>query len=149
MRGDVIRTLAALGAVCFGAAGADTLKLVSANSSDAITLNGRLDEDIWKGAGVVRRAQQSPYPGRATPYETEVRVILAGDRLYFGFICRDPEVRKIAVHSMQRDDPCPFVERCVVTAHTTSSPAKLTLVGSCFNVVFPCNNRRVDSSHVS
>lgn len=28
-------------------------------------------------------------------------------------------------------------------------PAKLTLVGSCFNGVFPCNNRPVDSSHVS
>lgn len=27
--------------------------------------------------------------------------------------------------------------------------AKLTLVGSSFNVVFPCNNRAVDSSHVS
>jgi hypothetical protein len=101
MRGDVIRTLAALGAMCFGAAGADTLRLLSANSSDAITLDGRLDEDIWKRAGV---AQQSPYLGRATPYETEVRAILAGDRLYFGFICRDPEVRKIAVHSMQRED---------------------------------------------
>ncbi|HXS93645.1 MAG TPA: hypothetical protein VN736_03510 [Candidatus Limnocylindrales bacterium] len=104
MRRDVIRTLAALGALCFGAARADTLKLISANSSDAITLDGRLDEAIWDRAVLVRLVQQSPYPGHATPYETEVRVILAGDRLYFGFICRDPDVRKISVHSMQRDD---------------------------------------------
>jgi hypothetical protein len=105
MRGDVLRMAAALGALCCGAAGADTLKLISASSSDTITLDGRLDEEIWNRAGTVRLVQQSPYPGRATPYETEVRVILAGDRLYFGFLCRDPDARKIAVHSMQRDDP--------------------------------------------
>jgi hypothetical protein len=105
MRADLTRTLAALGALCFGVARANRLKLISANPSDVITLYGRLDEEIWNYAGVVRLVQQSPYPGHATPYETEVRVLLAGARLYFGFICRDPDVRKISVHSMQRDDP--------------------------------------------
>ena len=49
-------------------------------------------------------SSKSPRPGEPTPYSTEVRVVLAGGRLYFGFICRDPEPHKIAVHSMARDD---------------------------------------------
>ncbi len=69
-----------------------------------ITLDGRLDEAAWRSAPVIRLTQQSPRPGVPTPYETEVRILLAGDRIYFGFLCRDPEARKIAIHSMQRDD---------------------------------------------
>jgi len=48
--------------------------------------------------------EQAPRAG-LTPKEfrTEVRVVAANDRLYFGFTCHDPEPKKIAVHTLQRD----------------------------------------------
>jgi len=73
------------------------------HSAASITLDGRLDEPAWREAPVLKLIQQSPRPGEPTPYETEVRVVLAGENLYFGFLCRDPEPGKIAVHTMQRD----------------------------------------------
>ena len=83
----------------------DNDPIVVVRSSEAIVLDGRLDEPAWQRATVMKLVQQSPKPGEPTPYETEVRVILQGDQLYFGFLCRDPEPQKIAVHSMTRDDP--------------------------------------------
>jgi Domain of unknown function (DUF5916) len=47
--------------------------------------------------------QQSPRPGEPTAYKTVVRVIVAADRLVFGFECTDPTPNRIAVHTMQRD----------------------------------------------
>jgi len=71
--------------------------------SSSITLDGKLDEAAWREAPVLHLVQQSPKPQAPTPYETEVRVIVAEDRLYIGFICHDPEPQRIAVHGMQRD----------------------------------------------
>jgi hypothetical protein len=72
---------------------------------EPIQLDGRLDKPVWAGATVLKLTRQSPHPREATPYDAEVRVILAGDSLYFGIICRDPQPGKIAIHSLQRDDP--------------------------------------------
>jgi len=33
--------------------------------------------------------QQAPRPGEPTQYETEVRVLMVNDAIYFGFICHD------------------------------------------------------------
>src|SRR5437763_5494325 len=74
-------------------------------SGESIQLDGKLNEPAWRSAAVLTLTQQSPHPGEATPFKTEARMILAGDRIYIGIICYDPEPRKIAVHSMQRDDP--------------------------------------------
>jgi hypothetical protein len=63
----------------------------------SITLDGRLDEPVWRDAAVVKLVQQAPKPGQRTVYETEVRVILASDRIYFGFHCKDPNPARIAV----------------------------------------------------
>jgi len=35
--------------------------------------------------------------------KTEVRVVVTRDRVYFGFLCKDPDPRRIAVHTMRRD----------------------------------------------
>src|SRR5215467_2443265 len=40
----------------------------------------------------------------ATPYETEVRILMTGDNIYFGFLCRDPDPRHISIHTMRRDE---------------------------------------------
>src|SRR6266568_7036451 len=76
---------------------------VSVTSSLSITLDGLLNEPAWRDAPVMRLTQQAPKPGQPTPYETEVRVIVTSDRIYFGFTCKDPDPRRIAIHTMQRD----------------------------------------------
>jgi hypothetical protein len=77
--------------------------LATVSGSASITLDGRLDESIWQDAPVMKLVQQAPKPGQPTLYETEVRVIITSDRIYFGFSCKDPDPRRIAIHTMQRD----------------------------------------------
>ncbi|MDW8129010.1 MAG: DUF5916 domain-containing protein [Bryobacterales bacterium] len=72
-------------------------------TQEPLRLDGRLDEAAWRTAPVVRLTQQSPQPGAPTPYETEVRLLRAGELLYFGFLCRDPEPAKISVRTWRRD----------------------------------------------
>lgn len=106
MRGAILIAVLAIGAFGAGRANAQSaLPITVTRTTAPIVLDGRLDEPVWRDATAVNLVQQSPRPGEPSPYTTEVRVLLAGDRLYFGFICRDPEPNKIAVHSMQRDDP--------------------------------------------
>ncbi|MGH9398951.1 MAG: DUF5916 domain-containing protein [Thermoanaerobaculia bacterium] len=70
----------------------------------AIRLDGVLDEDAWREAGVIADlVQQAPRPGESTPYRTEVRILADAESLYFGITCVDPEPGRIAVHTMQRD----------------------------------------------
>jgi hypothetical protein len=97
----ICATLLALAMTRYAEGGAAAVAV--RRSSAAVTLDGRLDEPAWGDAPVMRLVQQSPRPGEPTPYGTEVRVILSGDALYFGFLCRDPEPNKIAVHTMRRD----------------------------------------------
>ena len=51
----------------------------------------------------MKLTQQAPKPGQPTPYETQVQVIVTNDRIYFGFTCKDPDPRHIAIHTMRRD----------------------------------------------
>ena len=70
----------------------------------SIVLDGRLDEQDWRDAPVLKLTQQSPKPGVATPYETEVRIIVSGDRVFFGFDCKDPLPNRLSIHTMRRDE---------------------------------------------
>lgn len=72
--------------------------------SGPIRVDGVLDEQAWREAGVIENlVQQSPKSGEATPFRTEVRFLVDRSTLYIGFVCTDPEPSKIAVHTMQRD----------------------------------------------
>jgi len=75
----------------------------SATSSVSITLDGLLSEAAWRDTPVMKLIQQAPKPGQPIPYETQVQVIVTSDRIYFGFTCRDPDPRRIAIHTMRRD----------------------------------------------
>jgi hypothetical protein len=69
-----------------------------------VVVDGRLDEPGWAAAGVIADLlQQSPVPGGPTPYRTEVRLLTDGETLYFGVRCDDPDPRRIAIHTMQKD----------------------------------------------
>lgn len=97
-----MRRVLLIAAVLVGAEAAD-LKVEPARTEEAMRLDGRLVENAWRTAPVVYLTQQSPQPGAPTPYRTEVRVLRAGDVLYFGFQCRDPEPARISVHTWRRD----------------------------------------------
>ena len=101
-----MRRLAATALFVVGSllAWAEPPTVTAQRTAGAITLDGRLDEPAWRDAQAIELTQQSPQPGGATPYTAEVRVLVTGDRVYFGFLCRDPEPGRIAVHSLQRDD---------------------------------------------
>jgi hypothetical protein len=87
-----------------GMVAADGLSLEVKRSSAAIVLDGRLDDSAWREAPAAKLVQQSPRPGEPVPYETEARVIVMSDRVYIGFVCRDPEPGRISIHTMKRDD---------------------------------------------
>src|SRR5205814_8232628 len=76
---------------------------VEAKSSSDISIDGKLEEPAWRDAPILHLVQQSPKPGAPTRFDTEVRIIIGNDHVYFGFVCHDPEPQRIAVHGMQRD----------------------------------------------
>lgn len=76
---------------------------IAVHTSGSIRLDGKLEEPAWREAQSFKLTQQAPYPGQPTPFETEVRVLVTSDAIYFGFICHDPKPSAIAVHTMQRD----------------------------------------------
>ncbi|RPI29799.1 MAG: hypothetical protein EHM61_00190 [Acidobacteria bacterium] len=86
------------------AAAPDSPTVIAKVTPDKVQLDGHLDEPAWRS--VTPEAilvQQSPEPGQPTPYDTRVTVLITGDTLYFGFDCKDPDPRGIAIHTMQRD----------------------------------------------
>ncbi|HEV7163796.1 MAG TPA: carbohydrate binding family 9 domain-containing protein [Gammaproteobacteria bacterium] len=66
-------------------------------------VDGNLDADVWRTAPSIELQQQNPHPGQPTAFRTEVRVLRDDDHLYFGITCIDPELSKIAVHTLQLD----------------------------------------------
>ena len=81
-----------------------TATLNAGKTEQEIHLDGKLDELAWQRAGTIHNlVQQDPVPGGATPYTTEVRVLVDSGAIYIGFICTDPDPSAIAVHTMQRD----------------------------------------------
>ena len=68
-----------------------------------IDIDGKLNEAAWRDATVLHLTQQAPNPGAPTPYKTDVRIVISGDALIFGFICYDPNPKAIQTHTLKRD----------------------------------------------
>ena len=68
-----------------------------------IEIDGKLNEPDWEKAEPMLLTQQSPHPGKSTPYKTEVRVLIYKDALIFGFHGYDPNPKAIQVHTLQYD----------------------------------------------
>jgi len=103
---------------------------VHQNPSPEITLDGRLDEAAWKDAPVLRLTQQAPRPGAPSPFQTEVRVVVTPEKLYFGFTCRDPQPHRIAIHTMQHDGDMSGDD---TVSFDVSEPGVPVLVNTSFN----------------
>ena len=81
--------------------GAATVSVAKASSP--IVVDGALDEEAWRIAAVIELQQQNPHPGEPTAFGTQVRVLRDDGHLYFGITCTDPDMSKIAVHTLQLD----------------------------------------------
>lgn len=71
---------------------------------EPIVVDGKLDEPAWQHAGVIEDlTQQSPYPGKPTPYHTKVMILRDHHFLYIGVRCEDPDISKAVSHTLIRD----------------------------------------------
>ena len=78
-----------------------------------IVPDGLLSEPEWSRATPAGEfVQFEPARGEKASFATEVRVLLAPDRLYIGFICRDPEPERITAQLTKRDSDL-FSDDCV------------------------------------
>ncbi len=71
---------------------------------DSITVDGRIDEDVWINAPQIGEfIQFQPDRGNPSPYRTVVKILYNAQYIYFGFMCYDPEPGKIAASVTKRD----------------------------------------------
>jgi len=74
------------------------------NEGEKITLNGRLDEDVWKRAiPATEFTQQDPRNGAPPTERTEVRFVYNANNLYIGVYCYDSEPDKLMGNQILRD----------------------------------------------
>jgi Carbohydrate family 9 binding domain-like len=107
-RGQPTTRAAALLFICGCAAHAESsiesspsVTIGTANS--AIVVDGDLAKPAWATAPSFELSQQSPSPGKTTPFKTTVRVLRDRRHIYFAVSCEDPRPSNIAVHTLQRD----------------------------------------------
>ena len=94
---------AALGAAAPLAAQARMPSVAIGQASGPVALDGDLSAPAWQQAPVIALAQQNPFPGKPTPYATNVRLLRNGRHIYLGIRCDDPDPAQVAVHTLQRD----------------------------------------------
>jgi len=72
--------------------------------SEKIKIDGRLSERVWSEADFITDFTQfEPEYGKPASLKTSVKVLYNDKMIYFGFICRDPEIEKIAARVTKRD----------------------------------------------
>jgi hypothetical protein len=75
-----------------------------APEATAPTIDGRVDEPVWKGVEPHSTfIQQDPIEGEPASEKTEVRVLVGQGTVYVGIICYDSEPSKIIVSQSRRD----------------------------------------------
>jgi len=75
---------------------------------ESITLDGRLDEDIWlRAVPAANFIQQEPDTGQSATEQTEVRIVYDADKLYMGVTLFDSAPDKLIFYQMGRDGNLP------------------------------------------
>ncbi len=73
-------------------------------TTDAITIDGVLDEPIWSSAPKIGDLiQRQPAPGRSPTERTDVTLLSDRDHLYVGVVSYDSEPRRVIGTQMARD----------------------------------------------
>ena len=71
---------------------------------ESITLDGRLDEDVWmRAVPATNFLQRDPDNGQPATEQTEVRFVYDSDKLYMGVTLFDSEPDKLIYYQMGRD----------------------------------------------
>ena len=82
-----------------------TVTAVRLGDDESITLDGRLDEPVWRRAiPAAGFKQQIPQTGAPPTEPTEVRFAFTRDALYMGVTCFDDEPGKLLGNTMKRDE---------------------------------------------
>ena len=82
-----------------------TMKAVPLSNGEQISLDGILDEAVWKRAVPAKDfIQQDPDYGAAATEPTEVRIAFDSERLYMGIICFDSEPERMRGIQRRRDE---------------------------------------------
>ena len=71
--------------------------------TEPVRLDGALDDPAWRLATEIELAQQAPHPLEPTRFRTTMRVLVDGESVYFGFACEDPDLARLAIHTLKRD----------------------------------------------
>ena len=73
-------------------------------ADESITLDGRLDEDVWMRAEPATNfLQRDPDNGQPATEQTEVRIVYDADKLYMGVTLFDSEPDKLIYYQLGRD----------------------------------------------
>ena len=76
--------------------------------AESITLDGRLDEDVWmRAVPATNFIQLDPNNGQPATEQTEVRIVYDADKLYMGVTLFDSEPDKLIYYQMGRDGNLP------------------------------------------
>ncbi|MBI4266477.1 MAG: carbohydrate binding family 9 domain-containing protein [Acidobacteria bacterium] len=81
-----------------------TMEAVRLADDERITLDGRLDEDVWmRAVPATNFVQTDPDNGQPATEQTEVRIVYNADYLYMGVTLFDSEPDKLIYYQMGRD----------------------------------------------
>jgi hypothetical protein len=85
-----------------------TMEAVRMGDGESITLDGRLDEDVWmRAVPATNLMQMEPNNGEPATEQTEVRIVFSADNLYIGATMFDSEPDKLIFYQMGRDGNLP------------------------------------------
>ena len=85
-----------------------SMEAVRMTADDSITLDGRLDEDVWmRAVPATNFLQRDPNNGEPATEQTEVRFVYDDDKLYMGVTLFDSEPDKLIYYQMGRDGNLP------------------------------------------
>jgi len=78
--------------------------LRSVRTTDAITIDGRLEERAWASAPFANDfLQTEPREGEAASEPTEVRVLYDNENVYFGIRAQDSQAKSLVVSDLKKD----------------------------------------------
>ncbi len=80
-------------------------KATAIKTKAALRIDGNLDEEAWADAFLATDfVQLQPVKGQAATLRTEVKILYDEAFIYFGFICYDPDPKRIAASITKRDE---------------------------------------------
>jgi hypothetical protein len=95
------------------------MEAVRMDAGESITLDGRLDEDVWlRAAPATNFIQRDPVNGQPATEQTEVRIVYNADKLYMGVTCFDSEPEKWMGVQLLRDGGLPADDKIQWTIDT-------------------------------